>query len=120
MGHESIAGKVTDLAKPPRCRTLGGPVSKAACAVSAKPRLGALTLLQRSCDDLMRMSTVCAQMRPMTAVPTAPNASPAFLKATGMASTPDPKLPFRRCARAPKSLETTYMRKAQQGKTDLT
>ena len=40
-------------------------------------------------------------MNPITIVPIAPTASPAFLKAAGIARIPDPREDFNKCTREP-------------------
>lgn len=51
------------------------------------------------------MWRACAQIKPTMMVPAAPTAKPAFLKAKGIASTPDPSDAFNKWARAPALLE---------------
>lgn len=45
-------------------------------------------------------------MNPMAKVATTPNASPAFMKAIGIARIPDPKLPFSKWIKVSRSLKT--------------
>jgi hypothetical protein len=45
-------------------------------------------------------------MNPTVQVATTPNASPAFMKAIGIARIPDPKLPFSKWMKVSRSLST--------------
>lgn len=47
----------------------------------------------------------CPQINPIRMVPMLPTSQPAFLKARGIASTPEPREAFRRWASAPKLLK---------------
>lgn len=54
-------------------------------------------------DDIIRTSTYtqCVHIKPITMVPKAPPAKPAFLKAAGIARIPEPSDDFKRWAREP-------------------
>ncbi|GBP51887.1 hypothetical protein EVAR_47064_1 [Eumeta japonica] len=54
----------------------------------------------------VRVVVEWVQITPTRTVPTMPAASPAFLKAAGIARMPVPKAAFRRCTSEPKDLMT--------------
>jgi len=51
----------------------------------------------------------CAHSAPMAAVPKRPKMSPPFLNAFGMARTPEPRLLFIRCNKAPVALKNRFV-----------